>query len=373
VPHAPMLFAMDVWRTLAEEIGPRPPCSEGERRAASWCARRLGGLGFKVDVEHFSARRDSHSWFAAYFCLSCAGALLIVPLPLVAALLGAVALVLYARDVEGRPVVRPRGGVSSNVVARPVDSTEPRAVVLAHIDSGRSSPRARPSRAAVVAVNAAMVAVPFIASVAWIAEVDRELPDGLWVPSVVLAVFLLVMVGLELHAATRAPFVDGANDNASGVEVLMRVAATRPSDVWFVLTGASEAGMLGIQAFLQAHDSEVGDALFINIDTVGCGDLKVALEEGVLWPRDAYGGLIAAAEANGAEAVPWLVTSTDATALLARRYKVASLLRTNDRGELPNSHRPTDVVSNVDEGALRETAAVVTRLLAHVHREERVI
>jgi hypothetical protein len=217
-----------------------------------------------------------------------------------------------------------------------------------------------------------MVAVPFAASVAWIAEVDRELPDGLWVPTVMLAMFLAAMVGLEMHAATRALFVAGANDNASGVDVLIRVAARRPPDVWFVLTGASEAGMFGIQAFLQAHDSEVGGALFLNIDTVGVGDLIVALEEGVLWPRDAHGDLIAAAEANGAEAAPWLATSTDGSALLARRYRAATLLRTDDRGMLPHSHRPTDVVANVDDGAIQDTAAAVGGMLADVRREERV-
>ena len=372
-----MLFAMDAVRALAEDIGSRPPCSEAETRAASWCAGRLGELGYTVDIEHFSARRDSHNWFAAYFSLSCAGALLIVPVPFLAALLGAAALVLYARDVEGRPIIRPRGGVSGNVVARPLGSSEPRALVVAHLDSGKSSLVAHPKvagagRGFTIALNAALVAVPFVASVAWIAEVDRELPDGLWIPSVALTAYLLVMIGIELHAATRMPVVAGANDNASGVDVLMRVAKLRPDDVWFVVTGSSESGMVGIQAFLHAHDSDVGDAPFINIDTVGSGHLIVAEEEGVLWPRDAYGPLVAAAEAAGAEAVSWHHRPTDATALLARRFRAVSLLRTDDRGVLPHSHRPSDVITNVDEEALEQTAAVVSTMLAGIRRMEPV-
>ena len=376
-PFAPMLFAVDALRVLAEEIGPRPPGSEAESKTASWCAERLGELGYIVDVEHFSARRDANGWFAAYLTLSCAGALLLVPLPLVAAVLGASALVLFARDIEGRPILRPRGAVSRNVVARPDGNTQPRAVLMAHIDSGKSLPLAHPSfaglaRPSAVALNAALIVVPFMASVAWIAEVDRELPDRLWIPSGIIAAYLAMMIGVRIHAALRAPFVAGANDNASGVEVLMRVAAGRPENVWFVLTGASEAGMLGVRAFLHAHDSDVGDALFINVNAVGAGTLTVASEEGVLWPRDAHGPLVDAAEKAGAVASSWQISPTDATALLAGRFRAASLLRTDERGLLPHRHRSTDVTTNIDERALEDTAAAVSRILIAAPTTERV-
>jgi hypothetical protein len=334
-------------------------------------------MGYEVDVEEFSARRDSRPWFAAYFSLALAGALLIVPLPLAGALLGAAALVLYARDAEGRPIIRPRGGVSMNVVAHSLASSEPRAVVIAHLDSGRSSLRFHPrvaafARSSTVALNIALVAIPFVASVAWIAEVDRELPAGLWFLSGVLAAYVALMMALEIHSIARMPLVAGANDNASGVEVLMRVAAYRPEGVWFVVTGSAESGMLGIQAFLQRHDSQVGDASFINVDTVGSGRLIATSEEGTFWPRDADGALVMAAEAAGAEAEPWLVIPTDATVLLARNFRAVSLLRTDDRGVLPNAHRPTDVITNLDADAIEETATAVSAMLARVHRMEHV-
>jgi hypothetical protein len=41
---------VDAVRFLADEIGPRPPCSDAEERAALWCADRFEKLGFDASV-----------------------------------------------------------------------------------------------------------------------------------------------------------------------------------------------------------------------------------------------------------------------------------------------------------------------------------
>jgi acetylornithine deacetylase/succinyl-diaminopimelate desuccinylase-like protein len=76
----------------------------------------------------------------------------------------------------------------------------------------------------------------------------------------------------------------GANDNASGVAVLLEIArqlAARkdelPFAVKFVAFGAEEFGMLGAKAYLSAHQADLQNCLLLfNIDTVGGGEGIVA-------------------------------------------------------------------------------------------------
>jgi alkaline phosphatase isozyme conversion protein len=72
----------------------------------------------------------------------------------------------------------------------------------------------------------------------------------------------------------------GADDNASGVGVLLEAAAlvknaSTPYTIDFVTFGAEEAGLLGSQAFVSSMSaSETSNIiLFINMDSIGAGDI----------------------------------------------------------------------------------------------------
>jgi len=77
----------------------------------------------------------------------------------------------------------------------------------------------------------------------------------------------------------------GANDNASGVAVLLELArhfrslkTPPPFSMRFVAFGAEELGMLGAKAYLERHQSELQNCeLLFNIDTVG-GDKAIFAE-----------------------------------------------------------------------------------------------
>ena len=360
---------MDVVRALSEEIGPRPACSREEARAAGWCSARLGEMGYEVTVESFASRADCKPWHAVFFSIALAGAVLVVVLPLAAVVLGCAAAVLYARDADGRPLIKPRAGESRNVVARSPGSAEPDVVVVAHVDSARSSllfhPRFVPGiRIAAVILHGALFLVPLLGAAAWIAEAEGGPPRYFGLASGAVAAVLAFATALHVHAYLRMPAVPGANDNASGVEVLMRLASERPEGVWFVVTGSEDAGMIGIQAFLDTHAHEVGGARFVNLDSVGAGRLIAAEEEGMVSARRADPVMLRAAEDAGAEAVDFRALPTDATVLLARKYKALSLLAVDDRGVPPNWHRPGDVAENVDPGAVDRAAEVARSVVA---------
>lgn len=355
---------------LADEIGPRPACSSGERRAAAWCAARLSEEGYDVVVEEFPSRTSSARLFFTYLTLSAVGALVIVPAPLLAAVIGMIAVVLYGREVDGRPLIRMFNDTSRNVIARPRGGSPPAVVVTAHIDTGRASPLFDPRRAALLrpstrAVQFALFAVPLAGAGAWIAEAGDELPPRLWVFAVVLSGFLLVAAVFVTYSS-RASSTTGANDDASGVEVAMRLAASKNrDDVWFVLTGSDEVGTLGMQAFVERHAADVAHARFLSIDSVGRGTVVATTEEGVLRERRADRVLWGAAESAGAQTRPFRGFVTATSTLVARRFKAASLMALDDRDLVPDRRSATDVSANIEVSTVDEA----TRIARAVIRE----
>lgn len=355
---------METIRALAHEIGPRPSCSPAEERAAEWCAANLSEMGYDVAIEEFESRLGYYTWYAGFFALSLVAALLIVPVPAASIVLGLAGLLLYARDSDGRPLIKPRGGRSRNVVARPARTDGPEIIVVAHLDSARSSPSFHPKmvnnfHTSVVTLNLALATVPVLGAAAWIAEAGDSVPTGLWIPAVVLAAYLAFAIGMLLYGQFRMSDVPGANDNASGVAVLMRLARMDwDGRAWFVVTGSEEVGMVGAQAFLDSHRSEVTSARILNIDNVGAGRLIAITSEGVLRERRADPVMVEVAARAGASDEPFKGLPTDATTFLAARARAMTLLAVNDHGVPPNWHWRTDTIDNVDPEALdRATAA----------------
>lgn len=354
---------MEAIRALAAEIGPRPPGSRAEARAARWCAAHLEELGYEAVIEPFVSRPSYGPYYAAYLGVAALAAVLIVPAPPAALLLGVMALVAYARDAEGRPLVAPRGVESCNVVARRAgDIAPPELIVVAHLDSARAALNFHPRmvgalRASVVALQTVLLAVVFMAGLAFVAG-ERTPRAALWAGASMAAAYLAWAIAVLLHAERRMPHVPGANDNASGVEVVLRLARLIDRHrVWFVLTGSEESGMVGIQAFWARHGRELAQARFLNIDSVGAGAVVAADEEGIFVARRADQAMVVAAEKAGARVGTWRLLPTDGTALLARRMRGLTLLALDERGLIPNWHWPTDSAERVDPATLDTATA----------------
>jgi hypothetical protein len=178
----------------------------------------------------------------------------------------------------------------------------------------------------------------------------------------VLAASLALLAERELLGED----VPGANDNASGsavAAVLASEVAREPlgtTRLFLLLTGCEEAGTLGAQAFLDAHETD--GWLFLNFDTVGGdGSVRFLRREGVLAKWGADPGLIAAAQ-QVADARPDLrMSPEDSPAGLT--YDSSPVLAAGGRaltisvqdGFLPNLHWPTDTYENVDEDGVRRT------------------
>ncbi len=140
-------------------------------------------------------------------------------------------------------------------------------------------------------------------------------------------------------------------------------------EIWFVATGAEEAGTVGMKAFLKEYGPDLREAAIINIDNIGAGAVSYVTREGMAKRYDADRRLISAAKRavreNGLPITgrEYRGLSTDATAALARRFRAVSVMAFDINGRLPNWHWPTDTADNVSEANLESAVDFVAALI----------
>lgn len=140
-------------------------------------------------------------------------------------------------------------------------------------------------------------------------------------------------------------------------------------EIWFVATGADEAGMSGMRAFLEANADDLADALIINIENVGAGTVAFVTEEGAMRTYRSDRRLVTQAKRTVREND--LVVKghsgrrieTSVTPALARRFKAMSVMAFDINGRIPNWRWRTDTVENVMATTVEQAAAFVTALV----------
>ncbi|HEU4974920.1 MAG TPA: M28 family peptidase [Baekduia sp.] len=387
-PHVAGALRADVATLAAIE---RPPCSPGEREAAEWIAARLRACGARVAI-------DEEPVHGTYFWPMTAGNLGGVLGGVAAlrgrrragALLGGVAAAALAQDLSGGRRRALRGVLPKrptwNVVAELGDPQAAHTLVVhAHHDAARTSFIFDPTVPRLIARHASglharmdrwpplmgLVAGGPAAVAAGAALGSRRLTAG---GTLVAAAAAAVMAHMSRQAV-----VPGANDNLTGVAVLLEVArrlerSGPPAGVRVILlsAGAEEGNQAGMLAFLRRHR----DALpcertsFLCLDTVGSPDLVLIEGEGFLrmreYPhrqRDIVGA--AARDAGVRLKRGFRFTfATDGLVPLREGYEVASV-GSMDADQLPsNYHWPTDTAENVDYATVSDAVALTMATIA---------
>ena len=365
---------------LAEGVGSRRPAGDGERIAAEQLRELLRRHGLEAELEPFRG----YSTFGLPFALTLAAAVAPALLPRRRRILrsGLAALAAGALLSEGGLVRTPLSDLlsrrpSQNCVATiaPAAGAERTLCLMAHYDSSRSGlmfhPRVVGAMNGWITLNTALVLAGALGEP--LAGRSRSLSRALAAARAIIAGGIGVLAEREL----RGVDVPGANDNASGVAIVTALAAElaleplRTTRVVVCLTGCEEAGTLGSQAFLDGHDTE--GWLFLNVDNVGgSGTVRYLRREGVIAHWDADPGMIAAAE-GVARANPELRMAAedgpagltyDSSRVLARGGRALTL--SVQDGFIPNLHRPTDTVANVDPDGVARTLAAARGIAAAV-------
>jgi Peptidase family M28 len=355
---------------LAEEIGPRRPCSDAEKDAADRLAAWLRDRGVDSQIEEFRGYSSFTAPYSALFTTSLAGGLLqrsrrrgarrtgdvlVLSSLVTAALEGDLRHTPLSDKLARRPSVNVRGHVPS------AGPTRRRVCLCGHLDTTRSGLMFHPRLARHLAV---LLQVPAVSALILAAgPLLRRLPGDRTIRGAGLAgvAFALSML---LERELRGEDVPGASDNASGTAVALQLAAecaATPLDhteVDVLITGCEESGLLGAQAYARRHGLRAADTTFLNFDTVG-GDVPLTyiLREGNPPPgaitRPAPPRLIGFLEEiaerrpelglEPAQTTPGL--PTDATPMRARGWDAVTLLAQGET--IPNYHWPTDTYENI--------------------------
>lgn len=369
---------------LAEDVGARRPTGEAERRAAELLIERLRVVGVEARVEPF----HGYSTFGLPFAITIGAAIAPELLPQhrrltrSALALGAAAALIS----EGSLVRTPLSAAlsrrrSQNVVAvvEPRGEAKRTVCLMAHMDSSRSGFMFDPRVVGWMNRWIGLSSLLVLAGAAGepLARRNPGIRRALRFGRAILAAGLGLLAEREL----RGVDVPGANDNASGVAVVAALAAEltaqppRSTRVVVCLSGCEEAGTLGARAFLDSRETD--DWLFLNVDNVGGGGtVRYLRREGVIARWDADAGMIAVAE-SVARANPGLrMAAEDAPAGLTydsspvhARGGRALTLSVQD-GSIPNLHRPSDTVENVDLGGVTRTLAAARGIVAAIDEGE---
>jgi len=372
----------------------RLPCSPGEREAAEWIAARLREAGARVAIEE---ERVVGSYYLPLGVMAAAGALgglaALRRRHILGGALGALATAGMYQDLTGgmRRAVRSRlpQRTTWNVVAEVGDPDAAATLVVhAHHDAARTAfifdqaavrligdhlPSLRdrldrwPPLMGLVAAGPALVALGGLLGARRARTVGTAMSAS--------------TVAMMAHMA-RQPVVPGANDNLTGVAVLLEVArrleGRAPGGLRVVLlsAGSEESNQEGMLAYARRHFADLPPerTTFLCLDTVGSPELLLIEGEGFVKMYDypaATKELVAGAARDAGVHIRRglkFTFATDGLVPLRQGYPVASIGSVNEYLVPDNYHWPSDTPENVDYDAVAGCAQIVLGVIGRLAR-----
>jgi len=238
-----MSEAMTHLQELAGRIGARPAATDTEAEAADYIQGEFEARGLQVERQGFLTPR-TYSWaYVIYHILTIGAVVLANWFPWPAFVLAMASAVLLFSDLEtrwGLSALMPKGPSQNIVGHRPADvlrgETARKVVIVAHYDSARSSLAFHPALVKNFNISFGLMKwctwlVPPLVLVAvlpfgWV----DGLQPGLQYVTLALAAYLFFPLLINVHREFFMRPVAGANDNASGVAVMLDVLARAMPD-----------------------------------------------------------------------------------------------------------------------------------------------
>jgi hypothetical protein len=369
----------------------RLPCSPGEAQAAAWIAKRMAACGARVTVDEELIHGTYYTPLGVLNALGVAGGLAVLAGRRgLGGMLAAAGAAGIWQDLTGGPrralrrVLKRQN--TTNVVAEigPEDARHT-LVVHAHHDAARTS--------FIFDQTLTKFMVEKLPGV--MAKTDRWPPLMALVIGGPAAVAVSALtggrrtaaVGTAMATATaalmanmiRQPVVPGANDNLTGVAVLLEVArrlrdAPPPEGVRVILlsAGAEECNQEGMLAFARRHFGRLSpdSTSFLCLDTVGSPELLLIEGEGFLrmyeYPSQQKERVAAAARDADVHVRRGIrfTFATDGLIPLRQGYQVASIGSVTEHLVPANYHWPTDTADNVDYASVADSVEIVMQTIA---------
>jgi Iap family predicted aminopeptidase len=196
------------------------------------------------------------------------------------------------------------------------------------------------------------------ALLAAVARLAFDESDALTVVQFVLAAVLLTYLMLFVDAAI-SDVSPAASTNASGVAALLEVgrrlqqSPPQGIETWLVFPAAKEGLSLGMRAWLRAHRDEIDprDTFFVNVDTVGHGDVHHTTADGYALVFRSDQRLVRLCEELGSQPYVWR-QGTDATQAAMAGFPAITICCLDAHGRMPEFHRTTDTPEHIEADAV---------------------
>jgi hypothetical protein len=379
-------------RVLAEDIGPRGPTTDGERRAAAYCENELRENGLTPEVESF---RSARSIFLPHLIASAAMLIAFAIYPLagrisagLAAVVALVALVSDLLELSFRDNILRRivpKGPSQNVIARIPPSKEHKRdlVLIGHLDSQRTPiVFSTPRWVAIYQSFTTIAFVLFIVQVLLYAVGAFTQWDWIWLASIPSAVAALLLAAMCIQA-DLTPFTVGANDNATAVGLLLALAEryqARPLDntrLWLVCTGCEEVQHYGAIDFFKRHKRELHNPVAIAFEMLGCAGPAWLTSEGIIIPFKSDARLVSLAEKLAAENPEWKAHAaqvkggnTEMADALRVGIPAITIIGMGTKGEMAYWHQVEDTFDKMDPEVMGRALAFILAYLQELDGAE---
>lgn len=372
---------------LSKEIGPRASGTLNEKKAADYIKSVFENLKINCNVEKFKTPSSFSITYGLIYFLSVISTIFFTFSVLTGFIISLIALVIFWEEIHTRGILSKifSTKISQNVLGEiPAKSTPLNTVFLvAHYDSSKAGPMFNPK---FVKNFRFLFLLNFFSMIVisinlFVGIFFKEILFILWMFSLPFAIFLSISILLLIIREFFFQATPGANDNASGVCVMLNVAeeiAKSPfekTQVYFLATGAEEVGMIGMLNFLKKYRGKYKNAYFINLDNLGSGILRYVTKEGMIKTYKSCSELKYFAKnvilEHNLDIRPFVykTMATDAYALLVRGFKAMSIVGADEHGILPNWHWITDTLENIKIENIKECQKFVLEMIKKIENK----
>lgn len=375
-------------RAICNGIGSRPSASEQERQAADYVEKIVRQSGVTNIERQVFKSHNSPGWIQIPCFLAGLFAVIFVIAGgqwgkfVGSALFLSSAFVFY-RFLFATPPFFSKlisHWTSQNVIAKiPAENQARQTIyIVGHLDSQKQRFQFPPS---LFWIMKAQTSLPVIAGVLGgvLALVDilfNHLTTPYWL--VLGFAYLYGLLG-SIYDETQ-PYVEGANDNATAVSLLLGMAQAlkdqplKTTAVVLLFTGSEEVGCAGMENYLKQYSPPKEDTLWVDIEMVGTGNLCYITRHGVSYLSTylPHSEMVAFAEQT-ARKNPHLnvmgrnmVIIEEIANLRKRNYKAICIAGYSAEGVLPNWHRLSDNLSNIEPDTLSRAASYIWELIQEI-------
>jgi hypothetical protein len=346
----------------------RGSTTDNERQAAEYIRDEMTGLGLESRLEHFVSH-TSFSWvymliYGGFFVAGWIG----WRHPFIGVALCALMLALFVGECTSRwkaaANILPKRPSQNVLGILKNESARNKLIFVAHYDSSKSGLSFHPSLVGSFR-SSFMTSVVMKAILIQVLIIHCFGGGGALLSAlrVISTAYMLVPILLLAHRELFGRYVQGASDNASGVATMLGAAEElvknppKNFEVWFLATGCEEVNLVGMSAFMRAHQYEIdhGTTHFLNIDNMGGGSLRYITGEGMLKLYPSCPEMVSMAEKltskeefKDVRPHAYRLATLDALVASSRGYKVLSLMGMDESDGIPHWHWPTDTLENVD-------------------------